>query len=713
MEDPQTPAQLESQFLVLLEKRPLPTNELLTLIHSVALQESEKKADEWAATLMQDLMETFDFPGLYLLIKDRAVRLTATLKPTGLRDTLKKSTHDRLIASFVDSAAFGDVPLEESFRRIDLLLSLKPGTLVIDPSWGLGTIKRMDDFYKRATIDFQGKPGHSMTFATVCGNLVRAPHDHLFTLRHNDPEGFKRLVQEKPGEIIRIALRSFGDMPVAKIEDILTKNDIVPPANWKSFWDAARKALKNDPLVIIPAKRADSIQLRSEAESYGDTWFDDLGATKDPIKILELIAELETSGKLAGQDSAHRGVIEERLNFAIKGAYNTDAPLYARLAATVSRLGFLTPPLEQLRAHLWDQHRYIKAAESLSVRDVAAMTTFLLAEGETAVQRMLDALSLMPFNLLNETLSSLKGTPAAAAACRALLTQPKAPPTLVNWIFRNRKDLTWQELPPLIDLLNHAILLIEGKLSGEALRMQNTVKQLFEQNKWFDAVFQELSEPQRELLFERIQASTGWDPSTHRSLIGRMLKLDPALVEHKKSLTAQPAANVRWTSWRSLTEHQALYKKLVEVELPKNSHDIAVARSYGDLRENFEYQAAKDLQRQLLQRQAEMQLELKQVKGSDFHDAPTDKVGIGTTVVLRMADGSHRSYTVLGEWDSDSKLNIISNKTRLALVLEGKKSGDSALIPAPGGEESAQIEAVLPLDENIRAWIKSKPEEGA
>jgi transcription elongation GreA/GreB family factor len=76
-------------------------------------------------------------------------------------------------------------------------------------------------------------------------------------------------------------------------------------------------------------------------------------------------------------------------------------------------------------------------------------------------------------------------------------------------------------------------------------------------------------------------------------------------------------------------------KKLVEVDLPKNSHDIAVARSYGDLRENFEYQAAKDLQRQLLQRQAEMQIELKTVKGTDFADAPCNKVGSGTTVVLR------------------------------------------------------------------------------
>jgi transcription elongation GreA/GreB family factor len=712
MEDSQTPAQTESLFLSQLEKRPLPVNELLPLIHSAALTEGEKKADEWTAMLMQELTEEADLRGLYLVVKDRESRLAATLKPAGIRDALKKACKDRLITALIDTAAFGEIPLDESFRRFDLLLSLKPGTLVIDPAWGLGTVKRLDDFYKRITIDFMGKPGHALTFSTACVNLERAPHDHLLTQRHNDPEGTKRLTQEKPGEIVRLALRSFGNMPVTKLEDVLTKHGIVAAANWKSFWETARKALKNDPLVIIPAKRADPILLRAQAESYGDAWFDTLASLKDPIKILEAIGELEASGKLAGLDASLRGIIEDRLAFAIKGAHNTDAPLYARLATTVSRLGFITPPLEQLRAHLWEQHRYIKASESMAVRDVAAMTIFLLAEGNQATKRMLDALPLMPFSLLNETLSALKDSPEAAEACRALFSHPKAPPTLVNWIFRFRKDITWS-LPPLIDLLNHAIILVEGRLNGEALRMQNNLKQLFEQPKWFDAVFGELSETQRQLFFDRIQASTAWDPSTHRSLIGRMLKLDPALVERKKSLSQQQTTVIHWTSWRSLAEHQALYKKLVEVDLPKNSHDIAVARSYGDLRENFEYQAAKDLQRQLLQRQAEMQLELKQIKGTDFGDMPFDKVGIGTTAVLLMADGSRRTYTILGEWDSDSSLNIISNKTRLALVLEGKAAGDAVLIPAPGGEEPAQVEAVLPLDETIRTWIKSRPEEGA
>jgi transcription elongation GreA/GreB family factor len=705
-----TYAETEAQFLTLLGKRPLAASELLALIHTATVTETGKKAAEWTAMLMQELTEAADFSGLYLVIKDREHTLSALLKPSGIRDALKKACKDRLITALIDTASFGEVSLEESFRRLDLLLALKPGTLVIDPAWGFGTVKRLDDFYKRATVDFVGKPGHTLTFATACVSLSRAPHDHLLTLRHTDTEGMKRLAQEKPGELVRLALRSFGDMPITKLEDVLVRHGFVAASHWKSFWESARKALKNDPLVTVPAKRTDALLLRAQAEAYGDLWFDKLAATKDPVKILEAIIEFETSEKLAGLEDTLRGVLEERLVFAIKGAHNTDAALYARLAVTVSRLGFLTPPLEHLRAHLWEQQRYIKAAESLAVRDVAGMTTFLLAEGGHATVRMLDALPQMPFNLLNETLMTLRESPEAAEACKRLLSLPKAPPTLVNWIFRFRKELTWQ-LPPLSDLLNHAIAIVESKLSGEALRMQNNLKQLFEQPKWLDTVFEEFDAQQRQLCFERIQASTAWDPTTHRSIIGRMLKLDPSLAERKRTLAPQNQVLTRWTSWRSLTEHQLQYKKLIEVDLPKNSRDIAVARSYGDLRENFEYQAAKDYQRQLLQRQSEMQLELKLIKGTDFAGAPSAKAGPGTTVILRMGDGSSRSYTILGEWDRDEQLNIISNKTRLALSLEGKAAGDEVSIPAVGGEEAARIEAVLPLDDTIRNWISAIPQE--
>lgn len=703
--------QIEANFLDLLEKKPLPVAELLTLIETCTLIENEKKSAEWVTMLMQELTEQNNFAGLYLVIKNRCVHGSTKINATSIRDLLKKTNKDRLISAFIDTAGFGVRSLDDSFRCLDLLLALTPGTWVIDPTWGFGITKRLDDFYQRATIDFINKPNHTMTFTSICDNITRAPQDHLLTLCHTDPEAVKNMVAVQPGEVVKRALRSFGNMPLQKLEELLTRHHIVEPTHWKNFWEAARKDLKSDPLVVLPAKRTDLLQLRTETESYGARWFETFAELKDATKILDAIIELETHNRNVNLENNLRDILEERLAFAIKGAYNTQAALYVRLALTINRWGGVTAPTrEQMRAHLWENNRYIQAAQTLIVRDVSAMTLFLLDEGNASITRLLEALPHMPFNLLNEVLNTLKEHPEAEETCRRLLGKPKAPPTLILWIFRSRQTLKWT-LPPITALLNHAIAVVESRLSGESLRMQNNLKQLFEQPKWMNAIFEELDTLQRQLIFERIQASTAWDPSTHHSLLAQMLKLDPSLSAHKKTIAPLPENKTRWTSWRSLAAHQAQHKRLVEIELPQNSKDIAVARSYGDLRENFEYQAAKDYQRQLLQRQSDLNLELQKIKGTNFDQIATDRVSPGTTVVLHMANDTIQHYTILGEWDRDEQLNIISSQTRLALCVEGKRVGETVSIPTPNGEQPAKIEAILPLDETIKTWIRTPPPE--
>ena len=314
------------------------------------------------------------------------------------------------------------------------------------------------------------------------------------------------------------------------------------------------------------------------------TWFSRFAALTDPTQILNDVNELDAASPIADLDATQRDVLEERLAFAVKGAHNTDAALYARLAVAVSQFGFATPPVEQMRAHLWERDRYIEAAEHLSVRDVSALVAFLLAGGGDATERLLGNLDRMPFSLLNEVLISLKELPETATACRNLLAQPKAPPTLVNWVFRFRTETAAWDLPPLSELLNHAIALAEGRLSGEALRMQNNLKSL-QQSKWLEN-------------FAELTRRNGSLSRTHTGLAGRichhhtllsMLKLDPHWPIVNASSRHSPRCVRRTSMFPPRTP--ALYKHLVEVELPKQSGHRD-GRSYGDLREN-QYQAAK------------------------------------------------------------------------------------------------------------------------
>jgi len=705
-------AQQEKTFLEALQARPIPVDTLVAGLKFLTAAGETEAAEASTQMLESTLIETGDRDGLIRLLRFRSAdRENDRAFGILCRDALLKAWKDRDAGVYLETAGFGECPASESFRRLDLLLACKPGVLCLDTTWGIGVVKRLDTFYRKVTFDFPGKPGHALSFASVVETLTLVDEKHILSRHHVNPSEIARLVSEKPDEIVRMALRSFGSLSVVRLEQMLVSHKIIAAGAWKGFWDSARKALKTDPLVEIPSKRSNPIQLHAQARDFNEAWLDAFSGERDLRQIVAGVEAFFDASNGVISDAA-RAILTDRLAFAIKGARNTDPALYAHLTSVSVRTGIEAVPLAEMREHLWEQQRYIQAAEHMIARDVGSLVRVLITD-PTGPARLLGTLCAMPFSLLSETLDALREgehLEAAQQRCRELLLAPKAPPTLIVWVFRNRNALSGWPIPGLAELLAHGILLVEQKLVGESLRMQNQMRSMFEHAKWFENVLGELDEAGRCALFDRLQASTAFDPTTQRALLGRMLKYDPALVGRKRSSdphASAPRTSGHFTSWRSLAERQAQYKRLIEIDLPKSSQDIAVARSYGDLRENFEYQAAKQAQSLLLQRQSEMDLELKQTKGTDFANAPIDRAGMGVTVTLAHADGRIKRFSILGEWDRDEALGIISCKSRMAQCLEGCRVGDEIRIPGETGEESVTIQAVEALDDAVRAWVNA------
>jgi transcription elongation GreA/GreB family factor len=708
--------QQEMQFLEALEARPIPVDTLVGVLRFLLSSGQAATAENWTDMLQEALVEAADRDGLVRLLRFRAANRESDRDFGGIcRDLLRKAWKDRDGAAYLETAGLGNgVPADEALRRLEWLLACRPGALCLDRTWGCGVIRRADPFYRKFTIDFPGRPGHQVSFSHAAEALAPVDASHLLARQHADPASLARLAAERPDEVVRLALRSFGALSVSRLEEVLAEHKIVPAADWKRFWEGARKALKADPCVEIPAKRSEPVRLLAQARDYGPAWLAAFARERDlPAIAAGVEAFFDAAGGQPADDA--RGILRDRLAFAIKGAHNTDAALYARLAALSSRTGIETVPAAEMRGHLWEQDRFLHAAEKLSARDVERLVHVLAADPE-APARLLAALPFATYSLLNEILAALRETPslvAAQARCRELLLAPEAPPALIVWVFRNRATLAGWPLPGLPELLAHAILLVEKSVSGEALRMQNQMRLMFENARWFEDVLEELDTAGRQALFDRLHASTAWDPATQRTLLARLMKAVPGLAARGAAAAgpaAPPPAAPRRTSWRSLRERQAAYKRLVEVEMPANSRDIATARSYGDLRENFEYHAAKQQQALLLQRQAEMDLELRQVQGFDFAGIVPVAAGPGARVTIAHADGRMQRFCILGEWDRDEALGIISCQSRMAQCLEGHRTGETVAVPGETGDEPVTIAAVEPLDDAIHSWLGSSPE---
>ena len=649
--------------------------------------------------------EKQDFGVAFSLVRENMAELAKKIRAEGIRDALKKTTKDRLLLSFLDGVEFGVRPLDESLVRLEKLLSFQQGALVLNDTWGLGVVKRLDYFYRRITVDFKTRKGHQFTYAAATDMLERAPDNHILVLRQSDPARVEAMLRDQPGEFVKAVLKSYGDMPIVKLEEVCVSNGFVKSVNWKAFWDKARVELRKDSLVSIPVKRTDPIQLKESAEDYGDSWLTAFSHETDPKLILSAVREYVAQGKFKAADDASKSKIEERLVFAVTAARKVDDALYARLACLVRDLGFANPPAAEMRDYLWERKRFVKAAATLPAREVGAMVSFLAVDDE-AKARFYKAIPEMCFTAVSEVVAQFGAEPACREAVADFMKQPKAPATLVTLVvgkYEGFKD--WAELPPLITILTHAIALGEGRQGGETLKMQNIVRRLFADTKWLEKVYSWLDEGDQALFFERFQASIAWDPSTHHTIVVRMTHIVPALASHVVKVEKKKEY-ARVTSYRSFAMKKAEYLKLINEDMPANIKRIEFAKSYGDLSENAEYQYAKDEQRALMQKQTLMQQDLETVKPDDFADASVEEVMPGVTVVISTAEGE-RTYHVLGEWDNDTELGVLSSKARLAQNMLGKKTGEEFELPGvEGATQFARIVQIKPLPAEIRDWMK-------
>lgn len=130
-------------------------------------------------------------------------------------------------------------------------------------------------------------------------------------------------------------------------------------------------------------------------------------------------------------------------------------------------------------------------------------------------------------------------------------------------------------------------------------------------------------------------------------------------------------------------EIQQLDKEL-KTELPR---EIKRARELGDLRENAEYQAAKERQRLVESRISMLQMRVSQIQLMNLDKIPHGKVGFGATVTLKDPDGQTIVYTLVMPEDANVEEGLISTASPIGRALLNKEEGDEIVVKRPDGTE--------------------------
>src|SRR5216684_209752 len=136
----------------------------------------------------------------------------------------------------------------------------------------------------------------------------------------------------------------------------------------------------------------------------------------------------------------------------------------------------------------------------------------------------------------------------------------------------------------------------------------------------------------------------------------------------------------------------------LKLELPK---EIKRARELGDLRENAEYQAAKERQRLVESRISMLQKRVAEIALLNVDRIPKDRAGFGSTLHVIDGRGEKMVFTLVMPEDADAAKGLISTTSPIGRAFLNKEPGDSVKVTTPGGMRQFEITKLITIHEEV------------
>jgi transcription elongation factor GreA len=589
---------------------------------------------------------------------------------------------------------------------------LVEGACVTHKSWGFGRIAGIDFLLNQVRIDFSSKAGHLMQLEYAAQSLTPIEPDHILSRIALDAPAVRAEANADPVTFTASVLANYGNK---RTQDELTRI-LVPAlfteADFKRWWETAKKLLKKDGHFSFPAKKTDPIVYRSESVSHADQHlaaFQQARQLKDQIFALEkILRDAEDFGELLPQLQSVLENAEEaaRRNLKLKTA--ECLTLITLRDEIVDRTKGLRrgPDALTLPAILLEEQRNLTSLleEIPAAKLKRALGAFQEAFGEDWSTKALLLVTRGSTRLVAEAARLLQEhgkTSELRTALDRSIRDHSISSAALTWLCdkkeRNKKEGEFRSLlhPRVVSALLSALERDQfnenrdRKLHDLLVGDEGLLPDLLA-----NAEVEEVREAMRKLLLSPV-----FEDLNKRSLLGRFVRAYPEL-ESLISGDREEKQESLVVSWESLQRRQEEYEEIINKKIPENTRDIAEAAAHGDLKENAEFKAAKETQRMLGRRRADLEREIMTARGTDFANADTAQVSIGTSVRLRNTEnGSEETFHILGAWDGDVEKGIISYKAPIARALIGHKQGESVELATE--KDGATVQII-----SIEAWHK-------
>jgi len=653
---------LESLWMNQLDSDPNDAGAFLRIAKALRKAEQRTLSDTLVGLLGDALLERKLWLPRLVVLKELG-RLSK--HPSHLRQPIEQAlrgaykTHRGFARAF-ELSGFSDStanPVERA-DKIESWLQYDEGEFFFMAGRGAGVITELNPELGICRLDFEKEKRVSVPLGAAGKYLVPLPEGHVLREKFTAPEKVRKEALASPPQFFARILQSFGrPMTMGEVRDAVI--GIVPDEKWSSWWTSARK----NPQIVVSGSGAKAAYSWSTSTGAADV------VIRRDFDRADAKAKLELARKHSARSKELADYFSARLGAEAARVAKSDAPLAWQILSTLETLPGEHQPAIDAKSLLLGPlaSRTVSAIGDKPLRERALGVVRDVHPDWAKVYSEVFFLDDEP-RILTMIMEALEGAGLTDIRDRLIdetLRYPRRHPRAFHWYVKQLND---QEALP--DKANYALLfqMLEAIGSDEFGGVRARLKDMFDKGSLAIRIVMGVDDEENaRKLVETLERYGALEEYRRDNVRGAAFMKNPSLRE--------PQAEPVYATAESLEQKRAELTNLKTVEIPVNSRALQAAREMGDLRENFEYKAARQRAEYLSARVGELASEISRVRVVDPATVDTSVVRVGTKVALSNGD-VRREVTILGPWESAPEHGVYSNQSDIAKALIGHAAGD-------------------------------------
>ncbi|MCR4676519.1 MAG: GreA/GreB family elongation factor [Sphaerochaetaceae bacterium] len=567
------------------------------------------------------------------------------------------------------------------------------GAFVIHGTWGLGRIKKIekDEMY----IQFlKKKEPHKMSCNMAFSSLKIVPKQHILVLKAGaTPAQIRDHLMANIEWGLRMLLNSFGGE--ASLKQI--KAELVPSvlkdSEWTAWQSLAKKELATNPYFSTSDTSNDVYVLRDTPITFEEKTLQVFSREKGFFKKYSIVKDFIS--KNGSTDSEEFMKILDYFTDEANSDSSTGFCSFMILDRFKNRQGMNFIHLNETFAEKYarlDKEGVKQVYAEIEDNELRKNFADCIMETDEKWQSVLASLlRVYPTSYLMDCIKNGPRRKMMSEIISDAVDNYQSDPDLLLFLLKNCTEEDWKKASidegELITICLQLMIFISGKVSHNVDTQVNkarlkVVSDMLFTDQMIVNYLAKCETQQARRIFSYVSNVPGIEEEKiigiKHFILSKRKDADQIIVQDAEPQTPERMIPKGFLCTRTMFVNKSNeLEHIMNVEIPENSREIGVARDLGDLRENAEYQYAKDKQKNLNFMMNKLTDEIDIAKIIEPEKVDTDYVEFGTKVVFHdnIAD-KDITYTIFGPWESNPEKNILNFQAPLGLKIYNMKSGE-------------------------------------